>query len=432
LVTDTIFDPAAHTLLQWSSIRKTALLIHLPDPAAGTPKPVQSPATTSGTAPAKTEELGHRMIDGLLASGKRTTRVIPPGRMGNNAPITVTREVWTSDELKVVVSEVTADPKEGKRTSELQDIQRTEPDPSLFHLPAGYEITETTLGSKPPRPVDVAKASSMTYEDAVAQLDGGDKQLGAAALIRIAQQDPKAATKDDVAYRLARADLNLDDAQALAQKAIDLIENEAASVSHSRLSNEDFARMVALSRYWHTLGWVYFRKGDFEKARLYVEAAWNLEPRAYYGGHLGRIYEDQGDTKTAIHYYQAALAAPGSDKEAQLIKDRLTALAGQAVPAPSRGSFPLPGVNVADGSALFDIVLAPDVPPAVQFVGGSDSLAAVGPAIAQAGLKAGLPDAGPEKVIRRARVSCGTHGNAGCELTLLSAEEARKTAAPPS
>jgi tetratricopeptide (TPR) repeat protein len=190
--------------------------------------------------------------------------------------------------------------------------------------------------------------------------------------------------------------------------------------------------MVTLSRYWHTLGWVYFRKGDFEKARLYVEAAWNLEPRAYYGDHLGRIYEDQGDTKTAIHYYQAALAAPGSDKETQLIKDRLTALAGQAVAAPSRGSFSLPRVNVADGSALFDIVLAPDVPPAVQFVSGSDSLAAVGPAIAQAGLKAGLPDAGPEKVVRRARVSCGAHGNAGCELTLLSAEEARKTAAPPS
>ena len=75
------------------------------------------------------------MIDGLLASGKRTTRVIPPGRMGNNAPITVTREVWTSDELKVVVSEVTADPKEGKRTSELQDIQRTEPDPRSSTCP---------------------------------------------------------------------------------------------------------------------------------------------------------------------------------------------------------------------------------------------------------------------------------------------------------
>ena len=190
--------------------------------------------------------------------------------------------------------------------------------------------------------------------------------------------------------------------------------------------------MVALSRYWHTLGWVYFRKGDFEKARLYVEAAWNLEPRAYYGGHLGRIYEDQGNTKTAI-------TVPGGSGRARLrqrgaVDQGQTDCTGRPGCAGSIAwfPFPLPGVNVADGSALFDIVLAPDVPPAVQFVGGSDSLAAVGPAIAQAGLKAGLPDAGPEKVIRRTRVSCGTHGNAGCELTLLSAEEARKTAAPPS
>jgi tetratricopeptide (TPR) repeat protein len=424
IVVDSVFDPAAHTLLQWSNGTKTARLLRLPDFTAGAPKPDLSKGTKPSESSSTAQDLGHRMIAGLLTSGKRTTQVIPSGRIGNSEPLTVTRETWTADELKVVVSETTDDPKEGKRTSELQDIQRTEPDPSLFHVPEGYEVTETTLGAKPP--VDTAKAASMSYEEALTQLDSGDKRLGAAALVRIAQQDPKADTKDDVAYRLARANLNLDDAQALAVKAIEQIENEAASFNQDKLGKEDFERMVTLSRYWHTLGWVYFRKGDFEKARLYVEAAWNLEPRAYYGDHLGRIYEDQGDTKTAIRYYQMALAAPGSDKETQIIKDRLTALAGQAVPNTSSSSIALPEVKASSGIALFDIVMTHDGPPKVQFVSGSDSLSAAGPEIAQSGLKAGLPDAGPEKVVRRGRVSCGASANAGCEMTLLSAEEARK------
>src|SRR5439155_694874 len=51
-----------------------------------------------------TESLGSQTVDGLEATGTRTTVTIPAGAIGNERPIEVVSERWYSPELQVVVS----------------------------------------------------------------------------------------------------------------------------------------------------------------------------------------------------------------------------------------------------------------------------------------------------------------------------------------
>jgi tetratricopeptide (TPR) repeat protein len=418
-----VFDPAARTLLVWNNASKVASLVHLPPPSQKALKELNGPRPTPDPASQpKTEDLGHRMIAGSLASGKRTTLIIPAGKVGNEQPITATDEVWKSDDLKVVLQETSNDPKNGQRSLEIVDLQRTEPDPSLFRLPEGYTVKERGL----PSTADADKKPADTYAGAVAQLNSPDKALGAQALVKLADNSPDPAKQDDAAYLLARANADLPDAQRLSQAAVNALETGLSQTDMSRPSPEIFDKMVTLSRYWHTLGWVYFREGDFEKAQRYIQAAWDLEPYAYYGDHLGHIYEERGETQKAIQIYQQSLAGKGSDKQKELIRDRLSALSGPATADIKPSAIVLSGVPLQNASAIFDVVYTHSQSPQAQFVGGADSLRPFATRISQAASGFALPDDDPEKVLRRAEVTCA----ASCQIVFLSSAEAKKAIAP--
>jgi hypothetical protein len=88
----------------------------------------------------KTESLGAQMIEGVSAEGKRVTRTIPAGQIGNERPLEITSEVWTSPELQVMVLSKRNDPRLGETVYRLSDIKQGEPDPSLFEVPSGFSI----------------------------------------------------------------------------------------------------------------------------------------------------------------------------------------------------------------------------------------------------------------------------------------------------
>ncbi|MBZ5528736.1 MAG: DUF4412 domain-containing protein [Acidobacteriia bacterium] len=90
----------------------------------------------------KTESLGTKTIAGVPAEGKRITRVIPAGKIGNEKAIEITNEVWYSKELHAVVLLKRNDPRNGSTTYQLTDIQRKEPDAKLFQVPSDYKIRE--------------------------------------------------------------------------------------------------------------------------------------------------------------------------------------------------------------------------------------------------------------------------------------------------
>jgi hypothetical protein len=95
---------------------------------------------------AATEDLGSQIMEGLFVTGVRTTRTIPAGQVGNEKPISIVTEVWTSPDLKTIVYSKRSDPRTGERTFRLTNISRSEPDASLFTVPSDFKIVE---GPKP-------------------------------------------------------------------------------------------------------------------------------------------------------------------------------------------------------------------------------------------------------------------------------------------
>ena len=89
-------------------------------------------------AEVKTESLGTQTIEGVSATGTRTVRTIPAGEIGNERPLEITSEVWTSPDLQTVVLSKRNDPRIGETVYKLTNIQRAEPDPSLFQVPSGF------------------------------------------------------------------------------------------------------------------------------------------------------------------------------------------------------------------------------------------------------------------------------------------------------
>jgi len=87
-----------------------------------------------------TASLGTQTINGVSATGTRITRTIPEGAMGNTKPIVITVERWYSADLQTVVMTKRSDPRTGEFVMQLTNIQRSEPDASLFQVPADYTI----------------------------------------------------------------------------------------------------------------------------------------------------------------------------------------------------------------------------------------------------------------------------------------------------
>jgi hypothetical protein len=102
----------------------------------------------------KTESLGSRSFDGVMAEGRRTTMTIPAGRMGNELPIQIVTETWYSSELQATLYQKRTDPRSGEVVTRFSNISRNEPSRTLFDAPPDYKVTEAGARRGPgPRPI---------------------------------------------------------------------------------------------------------------------------------------------------------------------------------------------------------------------------------------------------------------------------------------
>jgi len=95
----------------------------------------------------RTEDLGTQNIEGIDAQGTRTVTTIPAGAIGNERSIEITYEKWYSKDLQIVVYSKHSDPRFGEQTYRLTNINRSEPDPSLFAVPNGYKLVTGPSGT---------------------------------------------------------------------------------------------------------------------------------------------------------------------------------------------------------------------------------------------------------------------------------------------
>lgn len=178
----TIFDPVAKTHTDFMSDRKIAHVLALPPSppgvgerasggfavTAGVPMPItagadmgpvtiavqghaESPQAANGPnhPDFKTESLGTKTIEGITATGTKTTSTIPSGTIGNDKDLVIARETWYSPDLRLVIQSTQTDPRFGTTTYTLINIQRSEPDPTLFQVPAGYKVEKVPVFVQP-------------------------------------------------------------------------------------------------------------------------------------------------------------------------------------------------------------------------------------------------------------------------------------------
>lgn len=115
---------------------------------AGPSAMIMKDGALSGDKDEVKTDLGTQNIEGVSAHGTRVTRTIPAGQFGNEMPMVITTETWYSPDLKVLVMSKSSDPRMGDTTYTLTNIQRSEPDPSLFQVPEGYTVKEANTVQK--------------------------------------------------------------------------------------------------------------------------------------------------------------------------------------------------------------------------------------------------------------------------------------------
>jgi hypothetical protein len=102
------------------------------------------------------EDLGTQTVEGVNAKGTRNVTIYPVGYFGNERPLEVVDESWYSPELKTTVMTKRSDPRTGETTYRLTNINRSNPDRSLFEPPSDYKIEEpkvrTTFNRRMPAP----------------------------------------------------------------------------------------------------------------------------------------------------------------------------------------------------------------------------------------------------------------------------------------
>jgi hypothetical protein len=98
----------------------------------------------TGRSPAspyvKEEDLGTRRMEGVDVHGIRDTQTIPAEAAGGK-DTTVVDEYWYSEDLRLNMLVIHKDPRTGEQTTTVTQVSRSEPDPAIFEIPAGYKVT---------------------------------------------------------------------------------------------------------------------------------------------------------------------------------------------------------------------------------------------------------------------------------------------------
>jgi hypothetical protein len=170
IVNTSVVDPVNHTMTSWMNASKLANVVHLPEPkvvsspalpsrtitsdggvgsigsGAGQSQSANTPQAQASRPKRQREQLGGKTIAGVYAEGTRITTTIPEDAEGNDRPFTIVSETWRSPELNINLLSVNDDPRTGKRTTEVTDLDRAEPDPSVFQVPEGYTVKDQSTG----------------------------------------------------------------------------------------------------------------------------------------------------------------------------------------------------------------------------------------------------------------------------------------------
>ena len=226
---------------------------------------------------------------------------------------------------------------------------------------------------------------------------------------------------NDVAYEMAEAGTNLADALAYSQRSVKEAEDRSRKVDLENIQNADLRLTGAISEYWDTLGWIYFKKGDLTRAESYLTSAWQLSQEGVIGDHLGQVYEKERKLPAALHVYMLAL---GANPRLEETAERMRKLANVPIPQGqlSAGAelsqmrtVKVPTITKESASADFNLLLvAGGKAEKVNFFRGSDLLRDATDSLAKTRFEEPFPTNSTARLLRRGILSCSSY--TGCSF----------------
>jgi tetratricopeptide (TPR) repeat protein len=271
-------------------------------------------------------------------------------------------------------------------------------------------------------------AAKANPSDAFAQLRLGMVRLrshhtdqGMEVMHKALQIDPGAEMLNDVAYEMAEANTNLTEALVYSQQSIKEAEERSQKVDFQNIQKADLQLPLALTAYWDTLGWIYFKMGDLARAESYLAPAWQLRQEGLVGDHLGQVYEKQKKLSAALHMYNLALEANPRLEETPSRMRNLAKVPLSSNRVNTRNELnlmrtvQLPAITKTDASADFDVLLVPSGKiEEANFVRGSDILRSAGKNLENTKLEEAFPPTSTAHLIRRGILSCSSY--TGCSF----------------
>jgi hypothetical protein len=145
-----IEDPVAHTYYECNVMHHICDLTEAkPTPRGPNPALLVSGTLPGGRGTHTHEDLGSQSFAGLPVHGYRETTTLNSGTNGNDLPMSTVREFLYSPDLGFNLRSMLDTAQLGRQTFIAQDVTTTEPDPSFFHPPVGYELRDHRQPSRP-------------------------------------------------------------------------------------------------------------------------------------------------------------------------------------------------------------------------------------------------------------------------------------------
>ena len=147
-----ITDPVDGVYLKWEegnpsvkqvvSIWPVARAQRVTAPPSSAPPTPPNPAAMVSTPDYRREILTPQYINGVYSEGTRTVHSFRLEGESSNRVIEVTNEMWISPDLRIIVRHLHDDPRAGTEVTNVTDVVRGDPDPSLFQAPEGYDVVD--------------------------------------------------------------------------------------------------------------------------------------------------------------------------------------------------------------------------------------------------------------------------------------------------
>jgi hypothetical protein len=138
------YDPGNHLSVMLeprTHLAKQVILAH-PAPVIPGYAPLK---VNSNPGPNRTEEeIGSQIFQGFTLQGIRKTLTIAAAASDTGKPLVVTDEYWFSPELSIYMIIKHNDPRTGEQLVTVSKVERTEPDPAIFAIPATFKVVDET------------------------------------------------------------------------------------------------------------------------------------------------------------------------------------------------------------------------------------------------------------------------------------------------